>query len=401
MWEFAKFSDSSNRSTGTIRGSIDGIIMAQMSMESNDRESARSGPHQQAATMLSKIAQGIRDQTGAIMLARNGAVAVDPVTGRKIPRSGNPSFGYSHEEERLALPDGLAVFAIVHYIHVAEKRARRRWTMTSQWLKSMERCISLIKTLRIKETTWFSVTAGQRNIITTSVSNRGRKENNPVRAFVAIAFFIAISSCDGAVLFCEASRNYNESGLLGRVLRKEIETRMFTHSTWRQRLFYSSYDPNVNETLEIYSKSDGSHWLCHRAATPSLSRIIGRRLWLGEQFDLAKELDSVHIKSCEIAIPVSISEPIDSLWYTMLPGCTKEPVTRELFIHVPVVTAFTRKNGSVEAGSMSLAAYNTDSYQEFVEIVVELRKMCKEEKISADTLRKLPRKIALREAKLR
>jgi hypothetical protein len=81
-----------------------------------------------------------------------------------------------------------------------------------------------------------------------------------------IATFSLTGNCGFAheALFYKASRNYNEEGSLGVVYRRELENRMFTHPTWSERLYLSYDNPDIDETLEVYSRPNGSRWLNYR-----------------------------------------------------------------------------------------------------------------------------------------
>jgi|GEM_PF-3841105 len=200
------------------------------------------------------------------------------------------------------------------------------------------------------------------------------------RVFCAAALcLVIVDGCFAAdTLFRKVSRNYDAEGNLGRAYRRELEIRMFTHPTWRQRLYCNPYEPDIDETLEIYSKADGSRWLSCRRATPSLSLTIGRRFWRHQQFDWKKELDAARITGREIALPEVVANEIELLWRTMLPGLPKEPVTEEhmLVVHAPAIIAFARENNSVKTGKIAMAAYDTPTYRAFLEIVDELTKAC-------------------------
>ena len=49
---------------------------------------------------------------------------------------------------------------------------------------------------------------------------------------------------------------------------------MFKQANWHQRLFISLFEPPVDQTLEIYTKPDGSRWISYTHATPPPSRLI-------------------------------------------------------------------------------------------------------------------------------
>jgi hypothetical protein len=202
------------------------------------------------------------------------------------------------------------------------------------------------------------------------------------------------SSLAGDVLFYRVPRNYGQQGLVGKTLRQELETRMFTQSAWHQRLFCESHDPDINETLETYSRPDGRVWLRHRRADPSISRIIWNRTFIGERFDLRKQLDAVNVATRDIALPPDVARELDVLWTTMLPGLPSAPKPPKLYMHTPTFIAFARKNGSVETGSIAIAAYDTPIYRAFLDVLRELRDLCDRGASSTDpTLTRLPRKI--------
>lgn len=214
---------------------------------------------------------------------------------------------------------------------------------------------------------------------------------------VLVAFFsvtTALASLASDVLFFKVSRDYDQRGVLGETYRREIETRMFTHSTWHQRLYYESHDPDVNETLEVYSKPDGSRWLAHRGASPSLSRIIWNRIFNGQRFDLTKQLDAVRITNHEIALPPGLANELELLWRTMLPGLREAPIPRDLHMHTPIFIGFVRENNSVKTGSVCIAAYNTPIYQAFVDVISDLRTLADQGVNSTQSvLSKLPFKV--------
>lgn len=221
---------------------------------------------------------------------------------------------------------------------------------------------------------------------------------------LAVSCFFAATGDGFAkdLLFVKASRNYDQQGALGRAYRREFEMRMFKHQTWRQRLYYDSFDPDVNETIEIYSKSDGSRRLSHCRANPSLSRIIFSRIANGKQFELTKQLNEVSISCREIALPAELGRELELLWETMLPGAETEPIPRDLYIHAPIFIGFARQNDSVRTGRVSSAAYKTDIYRTFVDIVTDLREVCDRGGKSTDPIfKRLPGKIRRLTARLR
>lgn len=195
----------------------------------------------------------------------------------------------------------------------------------------------------------------------------------------AILYLAFANACFAKeVLFIQASRNYDAKGVLGEFMRRELETRMFMHSTWRQRLYCSPYEPDLNETLEIYLKSDGSHWLSCRRATPSISGIIGRRYWLHEEFDWKKALDAVRITGQDVPLSAELSNEIDLLWQKMLGGLGREPTTktRTLVMHAPAIIAFAKQKNSVTTGRIAMAAYGSPLYRDFMNVVDDLTSMC-------------------------
>jgi hypothetical protein len=202
--------------------------------------------------------------------------------------------------------------------------------------------------------------------------------NRPFRLFSAAALWLVCTNACFAseVLFYKVPRNYGQEGLLGEAFRREFETRMFTHPNWRQRLYGESHDPDVNETLETYTKPDRSIWLSHRHAVPSLSRIIWSRIYIGERFNLTKRLDSVHITDHEIALAPDVAKELELLWRAMLPGLEEAPKPPVLYMHTPRLIAFSRENNSVETGSIAIAAYNTPIYRGFLGVVGDLKDLC-------------------------
>jgi hypothetical protein len=207
------------------------------------------------------------------------------------------------------------------------------------------------------------------------------------------------------ILFQAEPTNFDYARGLGRRLgeayRIEFDPRMFVHRAWIQRLSYFSSEPDLDETLEIYSKPDGSRWLTHRRAVPSLSSILQRRIVDGVKFDLKKELDAVRITSHDVALPPGVAKEIELLWQTMLPGVTNPPRLQTLYTHVPIFDAFVRQNHSVETGRVCLQAYNTPVYRAFVDVITDLRAVCDRGSNSADPVfRRLPAKIRNLRARL-
>lgn len=209
----------------------------------------------------------------------------------------------------------------------------------------------------------------------------------------AVWLFASAISAAGDSLFVKALRNYGEKGLLGRVYRQELEARMFTHATWRERLYINTYDPSKDETFEVYSRPDGSRWLTFRRAAPSLSQPILDRIWLGQKFDLKKELDRSNITTAETELPQDIANEIELLWQKMLSGPSKEPDARGLYMDAPTFIAFARQNDLIKTGKMSLAAYHTPAYEEFVDITNDLSKICEHPSAKSRVLQKMPSKM--------
>lgn len=198
----------------------------------------------------------------------------------------------------------------------------------------------------------------------------------------------------GDILFVKASRSYDEKGILGEALRQEFEPRMFTHSTWRQRLYRNFYYPSEDETLECYVRPDGSRWLSFRRAAPSLTQAIFDRYWSRKEFNLQKRLDSSPIKACETELPKDIANQLEVLWDTMVPGVLKEPERKTNSSSAPGVLFALKKNGSsTEIGAMTFAAYHTPAYEEFIKIVDDLICLCERPAARALLLPKLPAKI--------
>jgi hypothetical protein len=192
--------------------------------------------------------------------------------------------------------------------------------------------------------------------------------------------------------FYKAPRNYAAEGLLGKVYRRELETRMFTHPTWSERLYCNRDEPDIDETLEVYSKPDGSRWLNYRRATPSFSRLIRSRILGDAKFDLKKELDAVHVVSQEAALPTEVATEIELLWRTMLPGLPNEPkepehgVTHTVYLNVTVLIAFAKEDRSIKTGSIAMVMHNTPAYRAFTGIVDDLIKLCHAKGIPRDRI---------------
>jgi hypothetical protein len=193
---------------------------------------------------------------------------------------------------------------------------------------------------------------------------------------LALCFFIPARGCLAKELLFQAEPvNYDHDRKLGEAYRTEFNPRMFPHRTWHQRLAYSSSEQDVDETLEIYSKPDGSRWLSHQRAKPSLTVFIWRRIVEGAKFDLKEKLDSVSITSHEVLLPAEVANELDRLWRTMLPGVRREQVPRTLAMHAPIFDAWVRKGHSVAAGRIPMAAYDTPIYRAFVDVVTDLREV--------------------------
>lgn len=163
---------------------------------------------------------------------------------------------------------------------------------------------------------------------------------------------------------------------LSEAYRTEFNPRMFSNQKWLQRLSYSSYKPDVDETMEIYSTPDGSRRLSHRLANPSLSALVLRRVVYNAKFNLHKELDAVAITSHDVALPEKVAKELELLWQTMLPGVAKAPEPRILAVHAPIFDAWVRRDRSVETGRICLAAYDTPVYRQFVDVIQDLRDVC-------------------------
>lgn len=201
-------------------------------------------------------------------------------------------------------------------------------------------------------------------------------------ALLALCLFNRGRDCLAKELLFQAEPANNDYARgVGRKLaeayRIEFDPRMFAHRTWHQRLAYSSSEQDVDETLEIYSKSDGSRWLSHRRANPSLTAFLWSRIVEGAKFDLKKKIDAVRITSHEVALPPEVANEIEQLWRTMLPGVPQEEVPLILTTHTPIFDAWVRKDHSaVDAGRIPMAAYDTPIYRSFVNVIKELRDVC-------------------------
>jgi hypothetical protein len=216
---------------------------------------------------------------------------------------------------------------------------------------------------------------------------------------------LATQPCPAAErLFRIASRNYDARGSLGKAYRNELEPRMFAHAAWLQRLYCNPYEPDIDETLEIYAKPDGLRWLSYRRANPSISRYIGERYALGERFDLKEKLRAVHVEKKEIALPAEVATEIEVLWRAMLSRLSEEQKTNVhvLVMHAPAIIAFMREGDSVKTGRIATAAYDTPAYKAFITIVDDLTKACsRSAKLTDPAIVGLPHKIRALTAKLR
>jgi hypothetical protein len=194
--------------------------------------------------------------------------------------------------------------------------------------------------------------------------------------FLAILLCLLTELCSGQnVLFYKESSNYGREGEQGEIFRREFETRMFHYANWRQRLFVALYDPGVDQTLEVYSKSDGSHWLSYTCSTPAVSRVLDAGP-LG--YNTKKGLRTVRITRHEIALPTNVASEIQLLWQSMLPGSQSEPRNRpgRVYLDYPAFVASMRNDGSVQTGRLAAAAIDTPAYHSFVQIVEDLLKAC-------------------------
>lgn len=214
---------------------------------------------------------------------------------------------------------------------------------------------------------------------------RSKLISKSVGVVVTAAFSLLVADCGFAreTLFYKASRNYDEEGSAGTVLRRELESRMFTHPTWGERLYLSYDNPDINETLEVYSKPDGSHWLDYRRAVPSLSRLIRSR-FSGADFDLKRKLDAVQIIDHQVRLPTEMASEMQLLWRMMLSKLGKPPaedqkkqggfVTRTIYLDVVVIIGLVKEDDGVKAGNVPMNVHKTRAYREFADIVDNLIK---------------------------
>lgn len=209
---------------------------------------------------------------------------------------------------------------------------------------------------------------------------------------LARMLFTPIELCAGQnILFYKESRNYGREGRQGEIFRQEFEARMFKNANWHERLFINLYEPAVDQTLEVYTKPDGSRWLSYRRATPSMSPLFGPS-FPGERYDITKELAAVRVRQREIELPANVANEIELLWRAMLPGLPHEPESRRIYMDYPAFVAFERNNNSVHAGRIAMAAMDTPAYDSFVQIVEDLMRACSGEQKDRRLLR-LPFKI--------
>jgi hypothetical protein len=165
---------------------------------------------------------------------------------------------------------------------------------------------------------------------------------------------------------------------------------MFTHATWQQRLVCSPYEPDIDESLEIYTRADGSRWCSHARAEPSLSKSIGAGVRYPSEFNLAKELAETRIKTREVALPAQVAREIELLWHAMLPGLSPQPQrpgpTRVIVMHAPAFIGFLRRGEVVRTGRIAMTAYDTPAYRDFLGIVDDLITACDRRSTAADPL---------------
>ena len=237
-----------------------------------------------------------------------------------------------------------------------------------------------------------------KRVIILTIARGGTYMTRTSRTFCALlattCWLVTLQLRGGDLLFVEASKDYYEKGELGEAFGREFEPRMFTHATWRQRL-YRNFNFGEDQTLEFYVRPDGSRWLSFRRADPSLTQAILDRYWSREEFDLKKRLDSSRITACEKQnMPENVASQIEALWQTMVPGVVKEPERKSFGSTAPgVLYALRKKGDSTEVGAMALGAYHTPAYEEFIKIVDDLIGLCERPAARARLLQKLPAKI--------
>jgi len=181
----------------------------------------------------------------------------------------------------------------------------------------------------------------------------------------------------GDLLFTRATRSYDHNGAVGEAYRREFEARMFQHGTWTQRLYCETADFQANETIEIFAKADGSRWLSFRRAEPALSPLIKRHPLPNQRAELTAELDRIKIASCEVLLPPTLATELEGLWNAMLPGVDVPPLPHRFPVHAPTFIAFARQNETAKVGSVCLAAYSTQAYKAFKDVVDGLKALCR------------------------
>jgi hypothetical protein len=223
-----------------------------------------------------------------------------------------------------------------------------------------------------------------------------------VIAFSVVSYFLRAENSSGKdLLFQKASANYNWDGPVGQAYRRDFDPRMFPHSTWRQRLYCETANAEADETLEIYLKSDGAHCLNFRRARPALSPLIRHRPYRDQRGELVKKLDRIGISSCEVVLEPALATEIERLWRTMLPGVEVAPVPEVFSVHGPAFIAFVREGRLVKTGAICLAAYGTETYRHFVEVVEDLKRLCTGTESSRQTIMaRLPAKVRSLSARL-
>ena len=201
-------------------------------------------------------------------------------------------------------------------------------------------------------------------------------------ALASALCIVAASTCFASeALFYKTSRNYGWEGRLGDIFSRVLESRMFSHGTWQQRLYANSYNPDIDETFEIYRKADGSSRLSYRRAIPSLSRIIEVGVREGKQVQIQKEMQNVAITTHDVIVPPLVATELGQLWRTMLPGSSRAPAppawgSQALTLHAPAFVALARNDGSVIAGRVANSAYDNDAYRLFVDILGDIGTIC-------------------------
>ena len=219
-----------------------------------------------------------------------------------------------------------------------------------------------------------------------------------IAVLLLMLFFGGIGSCCAAeLLFRKALRNYDREGVVGKALVREFEPRLFTHKTWRQRLFVNGPEGQFDETFEIFTKADNSHWLSYRRAQPSIELAVLIYPLSSQRTQLRKELEKTQITHCEIPLPIEVANRIELLWRTMLPGVVQEPIPETLpAVHGPSYLAFVRKPSRVDTGTIALAAYNSPACEAFIEITDDFRRLCDQPNLGTTSFfRKLSAKVEI------